>query len=470
MEKNSSAGMEYAIVDIETTGGNAASGGSITEIAIRIFDGNIVIDSFDSLVKPNQRIPPYITMLTGIDDAMVQDSPSFDAIARQVYVMLVGRIFVAHNVHFDYSFIKQHLESAGYHYQAARLCTIQLARVVRPGFPSYSLGNICASLGIELTTRHRAGGDADATVALFQKLLNWDAAGIVPIMLEKGWGVSQVVPDALRDDFDALPNRPGVYYFYNEEGEVIYIGKANNLKKRVAQHFKQNNASRRRRNFTGEVSAISYEACGTELMAFILESLEIKRMTPKYNHALKKYDPKYGLFMQEDKEGYRRLKISRLGKDPYPVQVFSTHQGGINKMRELTRRFGLCASLCRLKTCELCNLIDKNNNLLCTANKPSQIYNQKVEEALAFLHENTGSFYIIDKGRNSSEKSCIWVENGSFYGMGYIDNSADIESLGDIKDSLTPYTHTHYVMQLIISFICKYPKKVVSMNDKMVSF
>ncbi|MCH5687927.1 hypothetical protein LWM68_28880 [Niabella sp. W65] len=111
--------MEYAIVDIETTGGNAASGGSITEIAIRIFDGNMVIDSFDSLVKPNQRIPPYITLLTGIDDAMVQDSPSFDAIAPQVYAILEARIFVAHNVHFDYSFIKQHLESAGYRYQAA---------------------------------------------------------------------------------------------------------------------------------------------------------------------------------------------------------------------------------------------------------------------------------------------------------------------------------------------------------------
>ncbi|WP_300601904.1 exonuclease domain-containing protein [Niabella sp.] len=455
---------EYAIVDIETTGGNAAAGGNITEIAIRIFDGNTVIDRFETLVRPDYPIPAFITSLTGIDDAMVQDSPVFEDIAKEIFSMLEGRIFVAHNVNFDYCFVKHHLENAGYSYQATKLCTVQLSRAIRPGLPSYSLGNVCDSLGIELDNRHRAGGDADATVTLFRKLLQWDGAGVVSAMLERGPGAQQAVPDVIKGDFEKLPDSPGVYYFHNDEGKAIYVGKAKNLKKRVSQHFKQRDINLKRQHFIKEASAISFEACGTELMAFILEALEIKRIYPKYNQALKKYEPKFGLFVLDDPGGYTRMKISRLGKKDLPVQVFTTREGGINKVKELTRRFGLCAELCRLRRCDLCDLIDKKNKLLCSAGQPPKIYNEKVARALSFLKEDTATFYIIDKGRNCNEKSCVWIENGSFYGMGYIDNTADIYCLDDIKDSLTPYNSTHYIMQLIISFICKYPNKVVSID------
>ncbi len=462
--------MEYAIVDIETTGGNATNGGSIIEIAIRVFDGYAIVASFDSLVKPIEHIPPFITAMTGIDDAMIQDSPVFSDIAMEVFSMLNGRIFVAHNVNFDYSFIRHHLAIAGYQYKASKLCTIQLSRAIRPGLLSYSLGKLCDALEIELKNRHRAGGDADATVLLFQQLLQWDSEGVVPAFLERGNIEPQVVPDTLRDDFEQVPNKPGVYYFHNDKGQAIYVGKANDLKKRVAQHFKRNNGSRLRQSLISEIASISYEVCGTELMALILEALEIKRLFPKYNQALKKYDAKYGLFVHEDPKGYLRMKISKLGKNPAPVQVFTTHQGGIGKLRELSRRFGLCASLCRLSSCELCSLVDKKNNLLCTANHSAEVYNEKVMKALSFLKEDAGTFYIIDKGRNSNEKSCLWVENGHFYGMGYIDNGADIFSLDDIKSSLTSYASSHYVMQLVISFICRYPKKVVSISNKSFAY
>lgn len=275
--------------------------------------------------------------------------------------------------------------------------------------------------------------------------------------------------EILKEDFDNLPPAPGVYYFHNERGEAFYVGKAKNLKKRVIQHFRQPHTSLKRQNVIKDIYSISYEACGTELIAFILEALEIKRIYPRYNQALKKYEPKFGLTVQEDLHGYTRLKVAGTRKSDRPVQVFTTRQGAVNKVMELTSRFGLCADLCGLKHCEMCTFMDKKNNLLCSGNLPPEIYNEKVERALFFLKEETGTFYIIDRGRNHNEKSCIWVENGHFYGMGYIDNTADIDSVCDIKDHLTRYDSTHYIMQLIISFICKYPHKVVSIDQKMFS-
>lgn len=456
--------MEYAIVDIETTGGYAA-GSSITEIAIRIFDGEKIIDSYDTLIKPHHNIPLYITALTGIDYELIQDSPTFEDVARTIFQMLYGRIFVAHNVNFDYSFLKYHLEDAGYALNAPKLCTVRMARKIKPGLRSYSLGNLCDALDIPINNRHRAGGDADATLTLFAKLLDWDAEGIIPAMLKKGSKEQLLPPNLPKESFDKLPDRTGVYYFHNDKGKVIYVGKAKDIKKRVSQHFTGNNPNPQRQHFMREIHSITYELCGTELMAFILEALEIKRIYPKYNRALKKYEPKYGLFVYEDLQGYKRMAIAKFNKSLLPVQVFTTRDGGTNKLKELTRRFGLCASLCRLGSCELCELADKKKDLLCTANQPAEAYNKKAEQALSFLKEDATGYYIIDKGRTSDEKSCIWVEKGSFYGMGYIPDDADVQSLEDVRDSLTRYQNSHYIMQLIISFICKYPNRVFALNS-----
>ncbi|MGZ3853900.1 MAG: 3'-5' exonuclease, partial [Flavisolibacter sp.] len=176
--------MIYAIVDIETTGGYAAANG-IIEISIKVFDGEKVVEEFETLVNPNQAIPKYIQGFTGINNEMVQDAPVFEEVAEKVYTYLQGNVFVAHNVNFDYSFVKSHLEFYGYSFNAKKLCTVRLARQIFPGLPSYSLGNLCDSLDINLTNRHRAGGDADATVVLFKKLLDNDSRGIIPASLHR---------------------------------------------------------------------------------------------------------------------------------------------------------------------------------------------------------------------------------------------------------------------------------------------
>lgn len=160
----------FAIIDIETTG-NSYRHGQITEIAIYQHNGTEVTGSFSTLVKPDMDIPLFITRLTGISNEMVKNAPPFYEIARKVVELTAGRIFVAHNVQFDYKFVKEEFNRLGYDFHRKTLCTVQLSRKLLPGYKSYALGKLCAERGIEINGRHRAAGDALATVKLFELLL-----------------------------------------------------------------------------------------------------------------------------------------------------------------------------------------------------------------------------------------------------------------------------------------------------------
>ena len=223
----------YAIVDIETTGGHPTQN-RITELSIYVHDGQQVVSHFETLVNPEIPIPPYIQAFTGITNDMVATAPSFQEIAEQVYTILQGNIFIAHNVNFDHSFIKNQLAEVGFELNVKKLCTVRLSRKIVPGHRSYSLGNICSSLGIHLQNRHRAGGDALATVKLFEHLLANDTEKQIEESLKRGSKEQQLPPNVSKADFEKLPKAPGVYYFVNENGLAVYVGKAKNIRSRVA--------------------------------------------------------------------------------------------------------------------------------------------------------------------------------------------------------------------------------------------
>jgi DNA polymerase-3 subunit epsilon len=464
--------MQYAIVDIETTGGYAAGSG-ITEIAIIIHDGKSIIDRFETLVNPECPIPVYIQSLTGIDPEMVAQSPVFATIAERVHSLLSGRIFVAHNVNFDYSFIKHHLDAAGYPFQANKLCTVRLSRKIRPGLRSYSLGRLCEELGIVVHNRHRAGGDADATAILFSRLIGWDSEGHIAAMLKKNSKDQALPPNLPRADFEALPETPGVYYFKDQAGKVIYVGKAKNLRKRVATHFTGHNPNAQRQGFLQYIHAIGFEKCGTEMMALLLEASEIKKLWPRFNRALKRYEPKFGLYLYEDRNNYLRLAVGKHSGNQLPVHEFDSIPEGNNILHKLVRRFGLCTELCMIGPCtgncatageqhtaEETNIVATGTSS-CSPHRDAVAYNEQVLAAVAHLKQQLPTFALLDKGRHDAEQSCIWVEKGVFYGMGYIDRDSDLQQPGDIKSLLTPYPSNQYILGLIYTYAERYPYKVV---------
>ncbi|HMI07861.1 MAG TPA: exonuclease domain-containing protein [Flavobacterium sp.] len=456
---------EYAIVDIETTGGNA-SGSRITEIAIIIHNGITVIDRWETLVNPQKEIPLPIFALTGINNEMVRDAPVFDDISEKILEMLTNRIFVAHNVNFDYSFVRHQLEESGFKWTAKKLCTVRAARKIKPGLGSYSLGKLCLSLDIPLKNQHRGGGDADATTILFSRLLEWDAEGEIGKMIKKTAQDQRLPPNLPPEDFEKLPEKPGVYYFHNQEKKVVYVGKAINLKKRVASHFSGHSIKPQRQNFLRDIHGISFEVCATEFMALLLECTEIKKLWPVYNKALKRFEPKYGLYEYQARSGYRYLAILKLNKFQTCIEVFNGEYDAINLLRELAGQFGIDHRFCKYGALAEGGLLPNPD---ATSQPEIEEHNRQVENALDFLLKNRPSFAIIDKGRSADERSCIWVENGHFYGMGYITSDVGITEASEVKDYVTRYRSNHYIMQLIYTYVGKHPGKIkhpTPQNDK----
>ncbi len=441
----------YAIVDIETTGGHASANG-ITEIAIHVHDGERVVQHFTTLINPQQNIPSFITALTGISNAMVASAPMFEDVAEKIYELLSDNIFIAHNVNFDHSFVFHHLKKYGYELNVKKLCTVRLARKTIPGLPSYSLGKLCRSLGITIEDRHRADGDAKATAMLFDRILQEGGMEHIDKMLKRTSSEQWLPLHLEKKKITALPPAPGVYYFHDHKGKIIYVGKAINIRKRVTGHFTHHDAGNRRQHFLRLVADITYKECANELHALVLESTEIKRLWPKYNYSQKQPAQKYGLYSFEDNRGYLRLAIDKRKKNLPAAYSFNLLHEGQVLLRNMIEEFELHSKLC---------YVDKTpftENDFAFIDEP-ELYNNKVKNALQNLDEQLPTFALIDEGKTSGENLCFLIERGNFWGMGYISSTLKPNTTDDLKNLIQPFADNDFIRNSIYSYAEKNPEK-----------
>lgn len=447
----------YAIVDIETTGGNAAHSG-ITEIAIYLHDGQRLRQHFTSLINPLQAVPSYITALTGISNAMVASAPSFAEVASTIFELLSKAVFVAHNVNFDFSFIHHQLKQCGYTLQVKKLCTVRLARKVFVGQQSYSLGRLCQALQIPLDGRHRADGDAKATVLLFEKILQNDGLQQIDLMLKRS-SYEQWLPMQLdKQIINTLPTGTGVYFFHDAKGTILYVGKALNIKKRVTSHFTHTDVGNRRQNFIRLVAHITYKICANELHALILESTEIKKHWPKYNYSQKQPLQKYALYSFEDNRGYLRLAIDKKKKNLQALYNFNLLTEGQVLLRKMVEEFELNEKLCYINKAPFAE-----KDIAFT--EAPNLYNAKVKNAILTLLQKLPTFAVADLAHGGEEKICFLIEKGNFWGMGFINSSYEILDVDYLKEALTPYRDNDFIRNSIYDYAQRNPDKKIILQS-----
>lgn len=440
----------YAVVDIETTGGKYNEEG-ITEIAIYKFDGLKVVDQFISLVNPEKAIQPFVVNLTGINNDMLRNAPKFYEVAKRIVEITEDCVLVAHNSKFDYRILRTEFKRLGFDFERRSLCTVELSKKLIPGQESYSLGKLVRALGIPLSDRHRASGDAQATVKLFKMLLAKDVEKNIlkdAVKLEPKRQVDTRLVYILED----LPGITGVYYFHNSDGDIIYIGKSKNIKKRVTQHF--TSEQHKARQLQKEVSSVSYEATGNELAALLKENQEIKHNKPKYNKALKKNIFSHALYHSTDENGYINLYIARAGKKN-SITTFSSLKRARNVLETWIEKYELCHRLCHLeKGSGSCfNYTIKKCQGACIKEEPAEAYNEKVRALIDQHSYKNQHMLVIDRGREVDEKSALLVEDGEFKGIGYFNLNHQINNLDIIRSIITPMKNDRDAQHIIQSYL-----------------
>jgi len=455
----------YTIIDIETTGVNAQRD-KITEIAVYVHDGTKITDEFTTLINPERSIPYQISQITGITDDMVARAPRFYEVARKIVDLTEGKIFVAHNAPFDYRFIQSEFKQLGYNFERETICTVRLSRKLIPGKSSYSLGNLCNDLGIRITDRHRAAGDALATVKLLELLLSVnkdsdsDAFSTTPD--RKG-----LHPDLNLSLLPKIPEKTGVYYFYDDKGVLIYVGKSVNIRQRILQHLgtpKTNRATAMR----ARIADISYEITGSDLIALLLETEEIKKGRPVFNRAGQRGGNRLGLFSYENSDGYLCLITKRMtANDGVPLTSFSNADESRDFLERLMEKHDLCQKLCNLYSSSgACFHYEiKKCSGACIGKEPVDTYNMRVQKAIDSIGFSTQSFLLFDRGRNDSEKSVVKVVNGKLIGYGFFDPVSIDGNIALLDDILIACPDNRDAQVIIHSFLAKAkPGSVIYLN------
>ncbi|MDT0621786.1 exonuclease domain-containing protein [Croceitalea vernalis] len=400
----------YAILDIESTGGKYNEEG-IMEISIYRFDGQDVVDKFAGLINPERDIQPFVVKLTGINNSMLKSAPKFHEVAKRIIEITEGATLVAHNAQFDYRILRTEFRRLGYDFQRKTLCTVELSKQLIPDAESHSLGKLVRSLGIAVSDRHRADGDAQATLKLFKLLLikDSDKSIIKTVIREETLGE---LSTRQLDMVEELPTETGVYYLHNKDGEIIFLGKTKNMKKRVNQHF--TNVGDLARKLQKETKKVTYQETGSELIALLKEYHEIKKTNPKYNQKIRKKGFSFGLYLTKDNNGALKFETEKVNVQFTRLSSFTSAKSSALFLSKLEEEFGLDS----IKSLE-----DNSETLETIFNKYS-LDNRNIA--------------LVDKGRSIGEQSVILIKEGHLKGFGYVELNHQLNNIHILESLITP--------------------------------
>ena len=449
--------LEFAIIDIETSGGKPKDC-RIIEIAIIIHDGEKIIETYESLVNPETKIDWFVQKLTGIKDKDVANAPKFFEISEKVFKLLENRTFVAHNISFDYPIVRNEYKRLGFDLRLPHMCTIESSRILIPGLEHYGLKNLSKHLKVDLDNHHRAMDDTLATVKIFEHIYTIDKNNL-ETFIKKDVNPKELHPKLDLNYFDDIPNKIGIYKLYNDKKELIYIGKSIHLKKRIEQHLK-NTQTNKSIEMRSQIARIEYELTGSELVALLRESELIKQYQPKYNKTQRNVNFNFGLYQYEDQNGYHNLIVKKKTTTEDPIFAFKTLQSAKESLEEWKTDFNLCQKLCNLFTSntDCFDYSIQKCKGACIGKENVEMYNIKVSALLKKLQFDFKSFLILDKGKRKNEVSFVVIEKGKYIGYGNILKFLLIKDSNNYKKQFEQQTNNRDFQSIISSQLKNNPK------------
>jgi DNA polymerase-3 subunit epsilon len=381
---------KLVILDCETTGGKPTYH-RIIEIGLLIIENGKIIETWESFIKPNQHLPQNIQSLTGISPDMLVNAPEFHEIADLLLEKLNGRTLTAHNARFDYGFLKNEFARVGSNYTTKPLCSVKLSRTLYPQFKRHGLDQIIKRFKLNIHSRHRAFDDARAIYDFFLHSSHIFTEDDINAVCQDITHRASLPYKLNSKVIDTLPKQPGVYYFHDEKGQVLYIGKSVNIRNRVLSHFSQDYKNHKDLKMSSRIADVSFETTASDFSAQLLESQEIKKQLPIFNHRLRKVKKLYQLEIKINSSGYAIPTIKEQGLSSDLTDTFGlfrSYRQLESKLKELADKHNLCFKLLGLegknthdsKPCFRYQL--KKCHGACCHKESAELYNSRLNNAL----------------------------------------------------------------------------------------
>jgi len=413
---------QMVLLDLETTGGKVTFH-RIIEVGLLIVEHGKIVERWNTLVDPEIQIPPFIQSLTGISPGSLNNAPLFASIAEELHEKLQGRVLVAHNARFDYGFLKNEFNRVGIKYSTKPLCSVKVSRKLFPQFKRHGLSEIIKRFEFAVENRHRAMDDAEVIWKLFLKasqLYDDQEIGAVCASLLKRPALPMHLDAA---EIDKLPRTPGVYYFYDTQGQLLYVGKSVNIRDRVMSHFNSDHSNSKDLQMSGKIAHIDFKKTPTDLGAQLLESREIKALNPYFNRRLKKVTQLYQFQLTRDELGYDCMRIVMVKETADNAQLsgqfglFRTRNKAIERLEKLALHYFLCQKLCGLQPSEkpaqrtACFGYQLKRCLgPCCQQETPDVYNERVAIAMKELRYRVWPWpsAILLEERGEGEDNTAW--------------------------------------------------------------
>lgn len=427
---------KMVLLDCETTGGKATYH-RITEIGLVIVEYGGIVESWQTMVNPEQAIPSNIQRLTGISPEMVANAPTFVEIADELREKLEGRTLVAHNARFDYGFLKNEFERAGKRYTTKPLCSVKLSRALYPTYKRHSLNHIILRFKISVENRHRALDDAQVILQFFRHATQQKNVQDIRSACQDQLKHSSLPSNLNPSEVAKLPKAPGVYFFYDEKGNLLYVGKSVNIHTRVMSHFNQDYRNNKDLQMSSLIAHIDYERTLSDFGAQLLESQRIKSLSPIKNQRLRKVSRLYQLQLKTDDLGYLNIHVNAIDNSLGDVHLseqfglFRSQRQAKKRVEKLTEFFFLCDKLSGLQSTEKANKRTpcfgyqlKRCLGACCQQETPEVYNERVQQALKEYRFKTwpwSSAILVEEKAADSHES-LWHLVHEWRYMGVVDD------------------------------------------------